>query len=84
MTVDEANKIFDKQIRKARENGDEHLEEFNILSKKIFNLTLDISTDDWKIIRTPQYWNELQFRTANEKKRITLNYVIEYLKNKNK
>jgi hypothetical protein len=84
MTVDEANKIFDKQIRKARENGDEHLEEFNILSKKIFNLTLDISTDDWKIIRTPQYWNELQFSTANQKKRITLNYVIEYLKNKNK
>jgi hypothetical protein len=48
---------------------------------KFFELTKDFTFEDWRIMRTSDYWNEID-NTPIEFKVITkIKYVINYLKN---
>lgn len=65
------NSYFDKQSYKNP---------ISVLDKKIFNLTLDFTLTDWKLVRKGKYWEKLDGMTNElERKKYTLNIITEYI-----
>ena len=65
------NSYFDKQSYKNP---------ISVLDKKIFNLTLDFTLNDWKLVRKGKYWEKLDGMTNElERKKYTLNIITEYI-----
>lgn len=48
-TIEKVNNIFDRQIKKKCKAS--------FYEKKLFNLTLDFTPNDWRVIRTKKYFS---------------------------
>lgn len=73
MTKNEINKVFDRQIK--RDN------KFYI-HKQLFNLTYNFTHNDWKNIRSKEYFEVLDSLNYNDKKVYTLICIKKYLQTK--
>lgn len=67
----QVNRMFDSQI----ERGDWKSNTY----KELFNLTFDFTLDDWRNIRTKQYWETVDKFDFYTKKRYTLDCVKRYI-----
>ena len=70
--VDKVNQIFDRQI--GRDNN-------YLIDKKLFNLTLNFTINDWRTMRTAEYWETIKKLNSIKRKEYTLIYVKNYLRN---
>jgi hypothetical protein len=51
-----------------------------VLNYKFFELTKDFNLDDWRTMRTKEYWNEIDKTPFKFKVSTKIWYVINYLK----
>lgn len=65
------NSIFDYQIKRGDWKSRIH--------KELFNLTFDFTLDDWRNIRTKEYWETIDKFDYDTKKRYTLDCVKRYI-----
>lgn len=73
--------MYDRQTAIKFANGDKYAAEFSILNKRLFNLTVHFTMNDWRTIRTKKYWTKLdKLRNDKEKKEYTIECVLFYLK----
>ena len=73
--------FFDKE-EWMKENGfwNERINQ-RVLNYKFSQLTKDFNLDDWRTMRTKEYWNKID-KTPFEFKLITkIYYILKYLKN---
>lgn len=68
---EQINRNFDKQIKNDKKF---------ITHKELFNLTCDFSIDEWRNIRTAEYWQKIDKLEYDSKKVYTLICVKNYLK----
>ena len=70
--INSVNKIFDRQIKNGQPES----------HKKLFNLTLNFTIEDWKKFRTKKYWDKMKNLSSDfERKDYTLTCVKFYLEN---
>ena len=67
--VDKVNQIFDRQI--GRDNN-------YLIDKKLFNLTLNFTINDWRTMRTAEYWETIKKLNSIKRKEYTLICVKNY------
>jgi hypothetical protein len=67
----QVNRIFDSQI--------ERKDWKSIIYKELFNLTFDFTLDDWRNIRTKEYWETVDQLDYYGKKLHTLICVKKYI-----
>ena len=65
------NSIFDYQIKRGDQKSRVH--------KELFNLTFDFTLDDWRNIRTKEYWDTIDKFDYDTKKIYTLGCVKSYI-----
>jgi hypothetical protein len=73
--------FFDKE-EWMKENGfwNERINQ-RVLNYKFSQLTKDFNLDDWRTMRTKEYWNEIDQTPFKFKVSTKIKYVINYLKN---
>ena len=74
------NKELSKVLRIFKNQSLE--DESYLLDDKLFQLSLNLNLDDWKKIRTKDYYEKVRFKKDYERKKILYNYIINYLNNK--
>jgi hypothetical protein len=67
----EVIELFDIQIKQNKN--------FEI-DKELFELTYDLTIEDWKIIRTKEYWIKIDSLLNYSKKKMIIDYVKNYKK----
>lgn len=75
-TIEELNKVFDRQISRDIVHRKRHL-----IEKQLFNLTLHFSIADWRIIQSKKYFEKRLSMTELECKEYTLICVKYYINN---
>jgi len=71
--INRVNRSFDRQISKGHKTS--------VYEKLLFNMTLDFTLDDWKIIRTKKFWSKLDTLTNRfSKSKYIFTCVDDYIK----
>ena len=52
----------------------------DITHKELFDLSIDLTIDDWNLIRTDEYWERFDQLTYDSQKDFTLRCVKQYKK----
>ena len=73
--------FFDKE-EWMKENGfwNERINQ-RVLNYKFSQLTKDFNLDDWRTMRTKEYWNEIDKTPFEFKLQTKIYYILKYLKN---
>ena len=80
MTIEEVNDRFDWQIKQEIKSRWKVERCPSFWGKKLFNLTVDLTPDDWKAIRTEDYWKEKRLAdTEINSMKISIEFVENYL-----
>lgn len=82
-TIDKTIKDFDKQIKREYklQNGvKENCQSY--IKKLIYCFSLNLTIDDWRIIRSGDYWDVRDSLTGIKKDKFTLKRIVKYLETK--
>lgn len=84
MTVEEVNKKFDRQIKHELYSKWKIEKCPSYWNKKLFNLTATLTIDDWRIIRTEDFWKAKSGAESEiESIRISISRIEAYLSYRN-
>jgi hypothetical protein len=84
MTVEEVNLKFDKQIKYELYTKWKLEKCPSYWSKKLFNLSVTLNIEDWKAIRTEDFWQEKRFAENEiDSMKISIQRIENYLNYKN-
>lgn len=84
-TIEEINKQFNLQIhreikQKERSGNENSYKVYSSVMKDIFNLTIDFDLNDWRKVRTEQFWYEYDnARNDYDRKFLVLQYIKMYI-----
>ena len=66
-TLKEINHRFNIQISKGQDE----------IHKRMFNITKNFTTSDWRKVRTKEYWNEVGLMNSIQRKEYTLKRILK-------
>lgn len=80
MTIEEVNVRFDRQIKYELQSKWKIEKCPSYWNKKLFSLTATLTIDDWKIIRTEDFWREKSKAESEiESIKISIRRIEDYL-----
>jgi cobalamin biosynthesis Mg chelatase CobN len=85
LSFEEVKRIFEKQIRYRDSSLGYDYSLRDALQKELFELTADLTLNDWLKIRGEKYWKQKdQIKDEIESLNFTINQIKYYLQNGNR
>jgi hypothetical protein len=82
LSFEEVKRIFEKQIRYRDSSLGYDYSLRNALQKELFELTADLTLNDWRKIRGEKYWKQKdQIKDEIESLTFTIYQIKKYLQN---
>jgi hypothetical protein len=83
-TIEEINNQFNlqihREIKQQERTGSDFKKVYSSIMKDIFNLTIDFDLNDWRKVRTEQFWYEYDnARNDYDRKFLVLQYIKMYI-----